>query len=351
MSNLSAMIALRPRDVATNVVRAIKHKLVPVVRSSPGIGKSDIIRQIARQYNLKVIDMRLAQMDPTDLNGLPRFTEEGFAVYAPFVYFPLEGADPGLNDEGQPYRGWIIFFDEITSAPKQIQAAAYKIILDRMIGQHCLHENVVMAAAGNLETDNAVVHQMSTALQSRLIHLDMVVNKDDWQEWAVQNGIDSRVIAFINFKPGQLYKFVPDSQEHTYPCPRTWTFVSKLITDVPKLDNSDLAIIAGAVSGGAATEFIEFTRIYDSLPKISEILANPTGVVIPNEPGIKYALSTMLVEHYEKHNAKELTEFLSRLPVESRVLCLRMVAVRKPSVLQHPDVAKMFGALGRMMSS
>ena len=352
MSNLASTVALRPSEVVPNVTRAMAKNLVPIIRSSPGVGKSDIVRSIARQYNLKVIDMRLAQMDPTDLNGLPHFNEEGFAVYAPFVYFPLEDAKPGFNAElGKDYDGWLIFFDEITSAPKQIQAAAYKIILDRMIGQHNLHPRVRMCAAGNLETDNAVVHNMSTALKSRLIHLDMTVNKDDWINWAISAKIDPRVIAFIGFKPTLLYKFDPESQEHTYPCPRTWQFVSKLIEDEPKLDFKDLPIMAGAISPGPATEFLEFTRIYQSLPTIASILANPAGVVVPTEPGIKYAISTMLVEHFTTPNAKDLITFLTRLPVECQVICLRMVAVRNPTVIAHPEVAKLFGKLGRAMTT
>lgn len=351
MSNLASMTVCSPRQIVPHIIRAIKATLVPIVRSSPGVGKSDIARQIARQYNLKMIDMRLAQLDPTDLNGLPRFTEDGFAIYAPFVDFPLEGSDPGINPEtGEAYAGWMIFFDEITSAPKQIQAAAYKIILDRMIGQKKLDRRVVMMAAGNLETDNAVVHSMSTALQSRLIHLDLEVSDKDWINWAVNNGIDSRVIGFISFQPKMLYQFKPDSQDHTYPCPRTWEFTSRLIINHPTLGHEDLPVIAGAISPGPATQFIEFCRIYETLPKISAIIANPGGIFIPQEPGIKYAIATMLVEHFDQSNAKELTEFLARLPVESQVICLRLIAARNTAVLSHPDVAKLFGKLGRLMA-
>ena len=350
MSNLNALAQCKPSQLVAHLVRALKARLVPIVRSSPGMGKSDIARQIARQHNLKFIDIRLAQCDPTDLNGLPNF-ENGYAVYTPFVFFPIKGADPGVNDEGKPYKGWLINFDEITSAPKQIQAASYKILLDRQIGQHDLDPRVAMMAAGNLESDNAVVIPMSTALQSRLVHYDLILDIPEWVDWAMANGVDGRVIAFINFRPKLLHKFDPESTEHTYPCPRTWHFTSKLILDYPTIGYDDMPSIAGAIGPGTANEFIEFCRIYETLPKISAILANPSSVHIPNEPGVKYALSMMLVEHFNMQNADDLLIFLDRLPIEARAITLRAVAVRHMALLQHPGIAQRFGQFGRALSA
>ncbi len=352
MANMPHTTAQRPRHLINSLVRCMKAKLVPIVRSSPGIGKSDIARQIAREFNLKFLDVRLAQCDPTDMNGLPYFTAEGHAAYAPFESFPIAGASFGNAPDGTPYAGWLINFDEITSAGKQLQAAAYKILLDRQIGNQPLHDRVAMMAAGNLETDNAVVHSMSTALQSRLIHLELAVNKNDWMDWAVKNDIDSRVMAFIEFKPTLLHKFQPDSQEHTYPCPRTWHFASKLVKDRKALTTEDdLPLLAGTVGPGAAAEFLEFACIYELLPTIDQIIANPGDVMLPNEPGIKFALATMVAENMDKTNATNLVKFLERLPVECQVLCLRMSCGRNPTLLGDSAVAGMLAKLGRTMTA
>ena len=139
----------------------IRAKLVPMLVGSPGCGKSQIIYKIAQDYNLKVIDLRLAQCDPTDLAGFPTVNGKK-ADYLPMAHFPIEG-----DEIPKGYSGWLLFLDEMTSAPPAIQAAAYKLILDRMVGSHHLHKNVAIVGAGNLETDNAIVQPMSTALQSR----------------------------------------------------------------------------------------------------------------------------------------------------------------------------------------
>ena len=152
----------------------IQAKLVPMLVGSPGCGKSQIIHQIAKEYNLKVIDLRLSQCDPTDLSGFPT-TKGNKAGYLPMETFPIEG-----DKIPEGYSGWMLFLDEMNAASPAVQAAAYKLVLDRMVGIYHLHKNVAIACAGNLETDNAIVQPMSTALQSRLVHLELVVDVKEW---------------------------------------------------------------------------------------------------------------------------------------------------------------------------
>ena len=343
-------LALQPSAIAKQLKRILAAGLVGIVRSSPGLGKSEIIHfDIAQKAGLKVMDFRLGQADITDLNGLPRFTPDGRAEYAAFTDFPLEGDPLPINPEtGEPYNGWLLFFDEITSAPKQLQAAAYKILLERKIGQHKLHEKVWMVAAGNLETDMAVTHGMSTALQSRLVHLEMKVDKNDWVDWAIRNEVDSRILAFIEFKPGLLHDFDPGRTDRTFACPRTWKFVDALVNGKELSIKDDLPLIAGTIGPGVAQEFIQFTRIFDTLPKVSEIEANPEGIIIPVEPSTRYAIAVMLSEHFSEKNAGALMSFVKRMPVEARVLCMRMVAHRKPNLIRHPALAEGMQALARL---
>jgi MoxR-like ATPase len=129
--------------------------------------------------------------------------------------FPLE-TDP-IPDG---YNGWLLFFDEINSAPKAIQASAYKLVLDRKVGQTKLHKNCAIVAAGNLETDGAIVEEMSTALQSRMVHIELQVDVEQWVAWAQKKGIHHMITSYIQFKPGMLNTFKADHTDKTYACPR-----------------------------------------------------------------------------------------------------------------------------------
>lgn len=311
------------------VERAVLAGLVPMIHGSPAIGKSEVVRQFAEDYNLKLIDIRLSQSDPTDLNGFPAFNADGTrAGYAPMDTFPLEG---DTIPEG--YDGWLIFFDEISSAPQSVQAAAYKILLDRMIGQRKLHKNVAMVGAGNLETDNAIVEPMSTALQSRMVHVEMVVDADLWTEWAGYKGIDHRILSFIRFKPDNIYQFDPDHTDKTYASPRTWTMADKLINGEQCSDHESLVLLAGTVGEGMAREFIGYTRIFDQLPTFQQIKKMPGTIPVPDEPSVLFALSGSLGNQIRSEAMLgDVLPFIDRMPAEFAVTTMRDVMRRTPGL-------------------
>lgn len=368
MSVLS--LALPPSGIRTAVIRTFAGGLVPIVRSSPGLGKSELMQSIADEFDLLLIDFRLGQADVTDLNGLPHFvvrkradgSDDRRAEFVPFSDFPLAGDDLPIKYDAdgkmlmeadgvtpKRYKGWLLFFDELTSAPKQIQAAAYKIMLEKKVGNNRLNKDVHMAGAGNMETDNAVVHAMGTALQSRLIHLEMRLDHKEWVEWAIKKGVDSRIIAYLSFRPNHLHEFNPQHQDRTFACPRTWWFAHCLIHARAKLDEIDRALLGGTVSAGISAEFLSFIEVYDQLPQLSDILNDPVNAPLPRETSVKYALTTTLAEHIDDKNVDRIVQYLERFPVEHRVICIRMARVRKLAIMRHKSINDMFVKLVSMM--
>lgn len=321
-------------QASTMLASYIRAKLVPMLVGSPGCGKSQIIYKIAEDYNLKVIDLRLSQCDPTDLAGFPTI-QGNRADYVPMQHFPIEG---DRLPEG--YSGWLLFLDEATSAPPAIQAAAYKLILDRMVGSHHLHKKVAIVCAGNLETDNAIVQPMSTALQSRLVHLELVVDAQEWTNWAAENGIDHRISDYIKFKPGQLFTFSPDHTDKTYACPRTWEFANRVLQVTEDGDAQRLPMLAGTLSEGVAREFITYMKIYNDLPKLEQIVASPASVAVPSEPSILFALTGSLAHNATQDNFTQLMKFIQRLPVEFQVVTMRETVRRNKALLSHLAIQK-----------
>lgn len=321
---------------------ALKANLVPFVKGSPGIGKSDIARKVADHFNLKLIDFRLAQCDPTDLNGFPHTDPAtGRSSYMPMSIWPLKGDPLPVREDGRPYEGWLIFFDELPAATPAVQAAAYKILLDRQVVEFDLHPNVRMAAAGNLATDNAVAEDMSTALQSRLVHATMAVSQPDWIKWASLNGVDPRIISFIEWKPNLLYQFDPDHTDDTFACPRTWAFVDKLFKagfDVGKNPDFERKILQGTISEGPAREFIAFLNFYSKLPSLDEIIKNPTGYKIEQQPGLLYAAAGMVAGNITPQNAVPLFKFLEQLPAEYQLVSFRTATARNKELAKIPEI-------------
>lgn len=312
------------------IAKYIQAKIVPMLTGSPGMGKSAIVKDIAKTYGLKVIDLRLSQCDPTDLMGFPSI-QGTRAGYLPMETFPLEG-DP--IPEG--YNGWLLFLDEFTSASTAVQAAGYKLILDRMVGLHHLHKHVAIVCAGNLETDGAIVNPMSTAMQSRLAHLELVINVNEWLDWAYENCIHRFITSYIKFKPGNLYAFSPDHTDKTYACSRTWEFANRVLEVAGTDDKYLLPMLAGVLSEGIAREFIGFTKIDNDLPKISQIVQSPNSVRVPDEPSVLFALTGSISHHADKTNLEPLITYVKRLPKEFQVVALRETLRRRKELVGHP---------------
>jgi hypothetical protein len=321
--------------------------VVPLLLSSPGMGKSSIHAQIAEERNLKMIDLRLGQCDPTDLMGFPFMNHQtGLASYYPMDTFPLTSTPlpPKLDgngqvmkdDQGNPtyYNGWLLFLDELTSANEAVQAAAYKLILDRMVGNHHLHKQVFISAAGNEEGQNAIVTPMSTALVSRVttIYVDLPF-KDWWENYARDNGIDMRIAAYLNWRPHHFDNFKDTVEERTpFGCGRTWTNASKIIKKFPNgLTSVTRALLDGTIGLQLSVEFNSFLAIYSQLPNIDNILANPetAPLVSQDRMDIMYALMGSLVDKTNKTNSEAVLKYVARQPLEMQMFAVKSILADK----------------------
>lgn len=312
----------------------IKARLVPFVVGSPGMGKSSIVRQIAAKHNLYVIDVRLSQCDPTDINGFPKIMGNK-AGYVPMDTFPVEG---DLIPDG--YSGWIIFLDEFNSAPPAVQAAAYKLVLDRMVGRYKLHPNTAIVCAGNLETDNAIVNPMSTAMQSRLVHLELIVDAGEFIEYAQQQGFHHYITSYIQFKPNVLYTFKADHTDNTYACPRTWEFADRLLKVTQDADKDRLPMLAGILSEGVAREFLNFIQIHASLPKPEQIRTSPETVPVPKETSYLWALTGSIGQNSTKDNFDQMIKYVRRMPKEFQIVTVREAIRRNKELMRHAEMQK-----------
>uniref|UniRef100_A0AAU6VZR9 AAA-ATPase n=1 Tax=Pseudomonas phage Arace01 TaxID=3138526 RepID=A0AAU6VZR9_9VIRU len=326
----------KPRKIKEYIRDCIYAGLVPYVQSSPGMGKSTIMEAIANEENLHMIDHRLSTSAPEDMSGLPQF-QEGLAKFAPFAdLFPLQDAViPNGKD------GFMLFLDEFNSAKREVQAASYKLILDKKVGQHRLHDRLVITAAGNLSTDRAIVNPIGTAMQSRVIHLEMEIDFDEWlmdvalpQEW------DSRVIAYLSQYPSKLMDFKPDHNEKTFCCPRTWDFVNRIAKTKDKIEVKDTALYGGCITSGTAADFVQFTQVYANMVKIEDILRDPVNCYLPGDANTRWATISAMMEKVTEDNFEKMAIYANRFDLSFRVLFFRSAHVRNPKLRSHPAFRK-----------
>jgi hypothetical protein len=230
-----------------------------------------------------MIDLRLGQMEPTDIRGIPFYNKEvGKMDWAP----PIELPDA---ETAKQYPIVVLFLDELNSAAPSVQSAAYQLILNRRIGKYVLPNNVVMVAAGNRESDKGVTYRMPTPLANRFIHQEMKVDFASWQEWAVNNRVHKDVVGYLSFAKQDLYDFDAKSASRAFATPRSWSFVSQLLDD--RVDDETLTnLVAGTVGEGLAVKFMAHRKIASRMPNPADILAGKVTTLDVKEVSAMYSL-------------------------------------------------------------
>jgi hypothetical protein len=277
-----------PKNAKKSLRKAFKNKRPIFLWGPPGIGKSDIIKQLGTELDAHVIDVRLSLWEPTDIKGIPFFDSNvNKMVWAP----PLELPDAEMAKQ---HKQIILFMDEMNSAAPAVQAAAYQLVLNRRVGTYQLPDNVVMVAAGNRETDKGVTYRMPAPLANRFVHLEMTCDWDDWQDWAVENKLHKDVVGFLTFSKKDLYDFDPKSASRAFATPRSWSFVSELLID-DDCDESTLTdLTSGAVGEGLAVKFMAHRKHASKMPNPSDILSGKVKKMDSKEISAQYSLVVSL---------------------------------------------------------
>ncbi len=280
---------MRPAQLTTVLDREFKstaegHHTPVMLWGPPGVGKSDMIRQTAGRHEVEVIDIRLSQMEPSDLRGIP-FRNESYVEWAAPAILP-EAERHGANG--------ILFLDEITSAPPSVSAAAYQLILDRRLGEYQVPEGWAIFAAGNRQGDRGVTYTMPAPLANRFSHFEVEAHLDDWVAWAYQHGIDERVIAFLRFRPELLFDFDPAHNPMAFPSPRSWEFAHRSLQKFG--DSTELlqGTLQACVGPAAGIELTAFVSSLDKMPDLDDIVAGK-DVPVPDEIDLQYAVAAALV--------------------------------------------------------
>lgn len=267
------------------LLTAFKVKRPVFLWGPPGIGKSEVVADITDELGGLMIDLRMAQMEPTDIRGIPFFNKDnGKMDWAP----PIDLPDA---ETASQYPIVVLFLDEMNSAAPAVQAAGYQLILNRRVGKYVLPDNVVIVAAGNRDSDKGVTYRMPMPLANRFIHVEMRPDFASWQQWSVDKEIHRDVVGYLSFAKQDLYDFDAKSSSKAFATPRSWSFVSDLLKD-DTIDTETLfTLVAGAVGEGLAAKFAAHRKFVDRMPEPSDILSGKVTDLEVKEVSAMYSLT------------------------------------------------------------
>jgi len=295
------------------------------IHGSPGIGKSYIVADIAKKNSLELVDVRLSQMDPVDLRGVPSIKDDQ-TVWMPPVFFPKNKESSG-----------ILFLDELNSAPPSVQAAIYQLVLNRKMGEYELPNGWRIICAGNRVSDRGVVFRMPTPLANRMVHLHVQARFEDFKLFAIKQKLHPFVIGFLGFRPDLLSTepVIEDDANPAFATPRSYHMLSTILKTEKKI-NQLASIIYGTIGYSAGLEFTSYVKVYEDLPNIEAIYEGQYPN-IENKPALLYALVSALVEYFNGSDAhkKHLFIFSETLPTEFGVMLVKDIIVKDETLSLH----------------
>jgi MoxR-like ATPase len=298
---ISANRTVSPNEAKAAIRKAIKKQRPIFMWGPPGIGKSDLIKQIGEEQDREVIDVRLSLWEPTDIKGIPYFDANANTMsWAPPAELPTD-----------PESTAILFLDELNSAAPATQAAAFQLVLNRRVGTYVLPKGVAIVAAGNREGDKGVTYRMPAPLANRFVHLELRCDFEDWHQWAVTNRIHEQVVGYVGFAKQDLYDFDPRSASKAFATPRSWSFVSELLEDDDVSESTLTDLISGAVGEGLAVKFMAHRKVAKQMPKPEDILAGKVKTFNIKEISAMYSLTISLcyeLQEADKKKAKNWDE-------------------------------------------
>lgn len=315
-------------ELKETIATLLDTKLCIYVSGPPGVGKSAGIHQVIAARHVRQIDVRAALLDSVDLRGIPvPDVKKGMTRWLPPCFLPTEG-------EG------VLFFDEVGHAVPAVQNALFQLFLDRQLGEYTLPPGWRVIAASNRAEDRAGSFRLNSGLASRMVHLTLDVDHDDWQRWALESGVAPEVRSFLRFKPQFLWQFDPAKAGDPFPCPRSWEFTSRVFANAAGRGWAHDAV-SGCVGPGAAAEFMAHVRLCHTLPDLDELLKSPATAPVPKEASLMYATLGALTERARKAKQPQLDSiatYVTRFPLEFATMAIFELQVAVPKSITSPAV-------------
>lgn len=346
MDNQLTVSIRQASDLAYQAV--VKKNMAAALIGPPGIGKSDVGRQIHKRWcqelglepwyfdslkppkkdQLGWLLTIWSQHDITDLKFPAVMGDKMVFHYS--TELPLMGNEDRFPEQGLWNMG------EVTNVEAYMQKALMQLILERRLGTRPVLPGWKILADGNRAADRSYTVPMAPPLANRILWLNVMPNTDDWIIWAIHNEIDPRIVAFIRFRPNLLHKFDPATYaagELAFPTPRQWAAANCLVDLKPE---TRVPLIAGLVGQAAGLEYEGFVRVWQNLPDLDEIEESGKGKV-PKDQATLLAVVSALINRAKDANLANLFNYVGTLPGEHQMLFVKDLVHKNPLYATHKE--------------
>ena len=306
--------------------------IVPYLIGGAGLGKTTMVKDATqrvadnRKVKMECRILSLAQYEPSEIAGWLIPNENSTA---------MNRIKPDWMPD--PDTCGVLFLDELPQAVVANQNIAAQITNERRVGPWSLPDGWVVVAAGNRMSDRAGTNNMPSHLKDRLMFLEIEADLEDTIAYYYSKRIDERICAFLRFRPEWLHKF--DRDANACPSPRSWERVGSIMSW--GLDPvNQLEAIAGQVGRAATADFTGFLKMYDSVPDIDKLIANPASADVPSDPAVLYAICAAIASRVNEKNVGNVIKYLERLPQQEFAAFVIKDAVNRTKDLKQSQAIR-----------
>ena len=313
---------MKAPDLINILKVAMINNLRVLIPGAPGIGKSEIVKQIAKELNYEILILHPVVSDPVDYKGFPFVAKDGKADFVPFGnLLKMIQADKPL----------IVMFDDLAQAASSVQCAVMQILLERSINGVKISDHVRFVAATNRRKDNAGAGNLITPLLNRFSTIvELEADANAWCQWALKNNIAIELISFLKFRPELISTFKAEKDIKNFSSPRSLEQLSKWLS----LGITNLEVWIGCVGEAFAVEFKAFYDVFKNLAGLPElVLNNPKSAPIPEKMDVVYALCAVLAKRVNDVNIDNLFIYVDRLRKEWGTVIASSIIENKPELI------------------
>lgn len=218
-------------ELGEYVIPAIRQRPV-LLLGAPGIGKTQIMEQIARECGVGLVSYTITHHTRQSAIGLPfisrkiyggreySVTEYTMSEIVASVYEKME--ETGLCQG-------ILFIDEINCVSETLAPAMLQFLQCKTFGNHAVPEGWIIVAAGNPPEYNKSVREFDVVTMDRVKKIEVEPDFTVWKEYAYQELIHPAVISYLNAKPAHFYRMETTVDGRHFATPRGWEDLSRLI--------------------------------------------------------------------------------------------------------------------------
>lgn len=331
---------MRASELVAAMAAIVPTRQPVFVKGPPGVGKSSIVYQAAASiYNGSTVasavggfppvpwfvPIRAVDRDPIDFRGVLYVTEGKGQWTTPDIVDRL-GQDGG-----------VICIEELPQAVPAVQCVLRELLLERSIAGHRIPDTWSVVATGNRQEDRAGAVRLLSHVASSVIVLNLDVNNEDWQRWALERGIKPEIRAYLRFKPDMLHSFDPGRELNADP--RSWERVNNVLDRLPERLQYD--VLSGTVGPGPAGGFCDFCKLYAKLPDPDTILNSPSSASVPAEASVCWALIGALSDRCRGAAlgiAQAAVTYAARMLPEFATCLIRDVMAAQPASKSLPEI-------------